>query len=101
VELPRIEELWKKHKDRGFSVIALQNDQDTERASKVIEESGLTFHFLQNEKDNDVLWGVFKVGGYPTSFVVDREGRIMYCHIGFAAGDEVELEREILELLDR
>jgi peroxiredoxin len=101
VELPRLEELWMKYRNRGFSVIAMQADQERERASKIIEDGGLTFPLLQNEKGNDVMGGLFGINGHPTSFIMDREGRIMYCHEGFTKGDEAELEREILELLVR
>lgn len=30
---------------------------------------------------------------------VDRDGRIMFVHSGFDAGDEVKIEEEILEVL--
>ena len=93
-----MEKLWRKYRDRGFSVIAIESSRNTERAKGFIEESDLTFHFVENEEENDVVGDTFKVNGFPTSFLVDGEGRIMYYHLGFSAGDEKEVEREIVEL---
>jgi peroxiredoxin len=99
VELPRLEPLWTKYKDRGFSVVVVEANRDTERATKFIEENKLTYYLLETEEDNDVVDEVFGIGGFPTSFVIDREGKIIYCHLGFAEGDEEGLEHEILTLM--
>jgi peroxiredoxin len=99
VELPRLEPLWQQYKDRGVSIIALEAARDTDRATKFINENELTYHFLETEETNDVVGNHFDVHVFPTSFVIDREGRVMYCHIGFEEGDEEKLEREFLSLL--
>jgi peroxiredoxin len=98
VELPRLEPLWNKYKERGFSVVAIEAARDTDRARTFIEENKLTYHMLENGEDNDVVDNIFNVHVFPTSYVVDKEGRVMYCHIGFEEGDEVSLEKEILSL---
>jgi peroxiredoxin len=99
VELPRVEELYRKYRDRGFTVVAVEAARDTERALKVINENGLSFHMLETEEENDVVDEVFDVRGFPTVFMIDRDGKIIYCHLGFEKGDEEMLEKEILELL--
>jgi hypothetical protein len=42
---------------------------------------------------------MFGVSAFPTSLLVDREGRVMYAHVGFELGDEQKLEEEIRSLL--
>ena len=42
---------------------------------------------------------VYGVYSYPTSFLIDREGRVMHYHLGFELGDEEKLAREIESLL--
>lgn len=98
MELPRLEALWKKHGNLGFSVVAVEATRDRERAMKFIGEKTLTYHFLENDEKNDVVRDTFGVTSFPTAFLIDRDGRIMYHHVGFEKGDEVELERQILEL---
>jgi len=99
VELPRVEELYKKYRDRGFTVVAIEAARDTDRALKVIKENDLTFDMLETEEDNDVVDDVFAVRGFPTVFMIDRDGKIVYSHLGFEEGDEAQLEKEILALL--
>jgi peroxiredoxin len=100
VELPRLEPLYQKFKDQGFTVIAIEAQRDTEGALKFIEENNLTYTTLENgEEGEDIVRSLFGVGVFPTSFLVDEEGRILYGHIGFDEGDEETFEKEILSLL--
>ncbi len=99
MELPRVEELWKKYRDRGFSAVALETFRDHERAVKFIGEKGLTMHMLENGEENDVANGIFGMRSFPTSYIIDGEGRILFYHLGYNEGDEKEMEQEILKLL--
>lgn len=99
MELPRLEEIWKKYRDEGLSIVAVQSDRDREKGQRLVEDKGLTFHILHNEAENDVVNGVYRSQGNPSTFLIDREGRIVRYHLGFEDGDELELEREIVELL--
>ena len=98
MELPRLEPLWKKYRDKGFSVVAVEATRDRKRAVEFIEKNGLTYHLLEAEEEKIVVKKKFGIKWFPTSYLIDREGRIMICHVGFRAGDEVKLEREILRL---
>ena len=101
MELPRLQPLFEKYRDRGLSVIAIDTMRDTERATKFIAENGLTYPMLENgEGDAEVVRATYQVYGHPTSFLIDREGRILYYHLGFREGDEEKLEKEILSLLE-
>lgn len=97
--MPRLEEIWKKYEDEGLSIVAIQSNQNLERGRRLVEAKGLTFPVLHTEEENDVVWGLYQSEGNPSTFVIDREGRILSYHLGFAEGDEVEIEEEIAELL--
>ena len=100
MELPRLQSLWETYRERGFQVVAIESNRDTERARKFIAEAGLGFTCLENgEGDDEVVDRVFRVSGYPTSFLVDRQGRVMYFHYGFEEGEEKQIEKELLTLL--
>jgi peroxiredoxin len=100
VELPRLQPLYDKYSEEGLQVIAVESYRDSEQAKKFIEEKALTYLFLENgEGDGEVVRSTFDVLGYPTSYLIDRDGRIQYAHLGFEAGDEEKLEEEILSLL--
>lgn len=100
MELPRLQPLYEKYKDQGFSVVAVDGKRQTDLAQKFIEKHGLTYTALENGEDEaEIVKNLFKVQGYPTSFLIDREGRIMFSHIGFEAGDEEHLAEDIERLL--
>ncbi len=100
MELPRLQPLYEKYKDQGFEVVAVEGKRDTDRAKKFIEEKGLTYTFLENgEGDREIARKVFLIRGYPSSFLIDRDGKVMFFHLGFDPGDEDKLETEITELL--
>jgi peroxiredoxin len=101
VELPRLESLWQEYRDQGFSVVAVEAARDRDRAVKFINDKKLTYYLLEDDEDNTVVRKTYGVGSFPTSFVIDRDGRILYCHVGFEAGDEIRLEEEIVRLSRR
>jgi peroxiredoxin len=100
VELPRLQPLYEKYKDQGFEIIAVDGKRDTERAVKFIEDNGLTYTTLENgSADLEVADRLYRVIAYPSSFLIDRDGKVMYYHLGFEAGDEAQFEEEIRSLL--
>jgi cytochrome c biogenesis protein CcmG/thiol:disulfide interchange protein DsbE len=100
VELPRLQPLYEKYKDQGFEIIAVEGKRDTKRATAFIEKNGLTYTMLENgEGEAEVANAMYKVLAYPSSFLIDRDGKVMFYHLGFEAGDEAHLEEEIQSLL--
>jgi peroxiredoxin len=96
-----LETLWRKYRGQGVAVVAVEAVGDRERAVKFIGEKKLSFALLENDESNDVVRDKYGVRSFPTSFMIDREGKIIYCHVGFEPGDEEKLEKEIVELKDR
>jgi len=100
VEFPRLQALYEKYRDQGFEIIAIDGMRDTDRAKKFIEKNGITFTAIENPAgDAEVVQSVYKVSGYPTSFLINRAGKIMYFHNDFEEGDEKVIEEEIQSLL--
>ncbi len=99
MELPRLQTLYEKFNDQGLEIIAVDATHDTERAKKLIETKGLSFTLLEDHEEDGIVSEVFGVHSFPTSFLIDREGRVMYFHLGFDEGDEVEMEEQIKTLL--
>ena len=100
MELPRLEPLYKTYRDRGLQVIALEAFRDRERAQKFLAENPVTYPCVENGAgDAAFVDEVFGVSGYPTSYLIDGRGRVLYMHLGFSAGDEEMLAAEIERVL--
>jgi thiol-disulfide isomerase/thioredoxin len=97
VELPRLERLWRSHRDDGVVVIAVEVMGERERAEQFIADNDLTFKFAEVSADNPFI-EEFGIREFPTSVLIDGDGRILWYKTGFEAGDEIELEKEILDL---
>ena len=100
MELPRLQPLYEKYRDLGFEIVAVEAYQDRERAQKLITDEKLSFTFVENgEEETEVVDSIFGISGFPTTFLIDRRGRILQVHRGFEEGDEDKLAEEIEALL--
>jgi len=79
----------------------VEANRDRERAEAFLADHSLTYHLLENgEGEEEVVRRVFDVRAFPTTFLADRQGRVLFYHLGFEVGDEERLEQEIRQLLD-
>ena len=100
MELPRLEPLYQTYREQGFEIIAVESQRDRKRAVKFIAKNQLSYPCLENgDGDAEFIYQTFKVSTYPTSFLIDGEGRILFVHVGFDKGDEENLAREIERVL--
>ena len=49
----------------------------------------------------DVGYGLFGIGGTPTNYLLDMDGKIVWRQFGYRPGDEREMREAVLGLLDR
>ena len=84
--------------DQPFTVLAVESKEDRTGAKSLIEENHYSFTVLFDTKG--IHRRDYHVYGFPTTFILDKEGNIVYQHIGFYPGMEVIVENEIRSLLD-
>lgn len=71
--MPHLVEMQQKYRDQGLVVVAV-SDEDRDTISAFVKKTGYSLGFyrdpfrLANQK--------YMVDGYPTTFVIDRSGRI-------------------------
>jgi cytochrome c biogenesis protein CcmG/thiol:disulfide interchange protein DsbE len=73
-EMRDIEPLYRAYRDRGLRVLAVNVRQDRETAARFIEQLGVSYEVLL-DGDGSVARR-FGVIGLPTTFFIDREGRL-------------------------
>ena len=95
--MPFLERLSKSHKDKGLVVLGVNIDNDIKSAAKFLSEVPVSF-LVVNDADKKVA-KAYAPPTMPSSYIIDRQGRIRNVHAGFKASDEKRLESEILKLL--
>jgi cytochrome c biogenesis protein CcmG/thiol:disulfide interchange protein DsbE len=76
-------------------ILGLNSEQAHEGALEFARKN-LTYPVILDARPVFERYGV---RGIPTTFVIDREGRITLRHVGFDPGQEKELEAEARRLL--
>ncbi len=98
-ELPKLAELYGRHKDAGFEIVAVNVDRTPEDARRFLQGGALPFPVLLDPRSEVV--GRFDVVSMPTTVLVDRDGRIVARHAGWSDEWFAELESEVVRLLGR
>lgn len=98
-ELPELEKLAEKYGDRGFRVFGINGDGTTDRAKVRPYLKALGFEFTVIPDFDGEIRRRFQVEVFPTTFLVDDEGNLVHRQVGYRQGDEVILEKALLELL--
>jgi thiol-disulfide isomerase/thioredoxin len=98
VEIPHLKKLQANLGERGFQVVAVNAyNESPEEVAKFAQANQLNYTVLVQGKS--VARETYKVGAYPTAFLIDRKGRVVNYFLGFDEGDEAGLEARIRELL--
>jgi len=100
VEIPWFMEFEQQFKDRGFAVLGVSMDEDGWTLVKpYIEKQKINYRILLgNDQVGDAYGGVESL---PTTFVIDRDGRIAAKHEGIEPSNgKDELRDEINRLLE-
>ena len=98
-EMPSLERLYSKFKNQGFVVIAVNQFEDPDIVFEFTGRLSLepTFPILFDRESR--IAEQFGVKGLPTTYLLDKDGRIRYRAIGGREFDHVEIEDMIKELL--
>jgi cytochrome c biogenesis protein CcmG, thiol:disulfide interchange protein DsbE len=95
-EMPLLELMHKRHADAGFLVVGLAVDRvSTAAVSAFVRDRGVTYPNAHVGAEAEQVFG--GVRGYPTSFLLDRTGRIRHTVLGPVA--PLSLEPAVRRLL--
>jgi cytochrome c biogenesis protein CcmG/thiol:disulfide interchange protein DsbE len=91
-EAPYLEEVWQQNRDRGLVVVGLDAKDFRADARRFARRYELTFPLVY-DGPGDTIDG-YRVTGFPETFVIDREGKVVAAFAGAVNGDD---ERSRLE----
>ncbi len=97
VEMPHLAKLYDKYRSAGFTVLAVNIDEDPHKAANLAKQLGMKFPvLLDSEKKVSRLYDLSTM---PSTILVDRDGRVRYVHRGYRDGYEETYDKQIRELL--
>ena len=97
VEMPHLARLYDKYRGSGFTVLAVNIDEDPYKAASLAKQLGMRFPVLLDKEKK--VSRLYDLSTMPSTILVDREGRVRYVHRGYRDGYEETYDRQIRELL--
>ncbi|MDO6491676.1 MULTISPECIES: TlpA disulfide reductase family protein [unclassified Cellulophaga] len=93
-ENPNVVNVYNKYHDKGLNIVGVSLDKNATEWKKAIEEDGLPWSHVYNEKDVQEIAKLYNVTSIPSTFILDEKGVIIAKNL---RGDD--LENKIAELL--
>ena len=91
-----MEQLQLRYGEEGLAVIAINLDTDSSKAREFLVDQPSFEVLLDPEGSTPEAYGVSAV---PSSYIIDRHGKIAWVHRGFRSKDAHRLEERIGKLL--
>jgi peroxiredoxin len=98
IEIPWFIEFEQKYKDRGFAVLGVSMDDDGWPVVKpYLEQKKINYRVAMGNDSVGNLYG--GVDSLPTTFIIDKEGRVASTHVGLVGKNDYQ--NEIDQLLGK
>lgn len=91
--LPSVKSWDARYRDKGLTIIGVHTPElDIERDVNVVrrEIAKLGIRYPVVTDNDNATWNAYKVDAWPTWFVIDKQGRVRWMHVGEGAYEETE-----------
>ncbi len=91
--LPTLKKFDERYRDKGLTIIGVHtpefdSEKKIENVRSNVNKLGIKYPVLtDNEFEN---WNAYNVYAWPSIFILDKQGRIRYTHVGEGRYDEQE-----------
>ncbi len=96
-EASGLQRTWEEYRSRGVQFVRVNERDDPSAARSFVDTNGLTFPSGSDPAGR--LAATYRLTGMPTTFVIDRDGNLVYRFLGYL--DERTLRPALDELLRR
>lgn len=94
---PWMNQMQQRYGAKGLQIIGINVDENPADARRFLQHHPAQFQVFFDP--NGDAPGRFNVQGMPTSYLIDRHGKIRMVHIGFEPTQKQALERAIVQAL--
>ena len=96
-EMPLMDKIYKDYKDLGFTILAVNVDEDSADADRFLAAVPVSFPVVYDNQSK--VSELYKVDAMPTTILIDRDGNKRFLHRGYKAGYEDEYEKQVKQLV--
>jgi peroxiredoxin len=79
LEMPMLQDRYERY-SKEFDILAINFAEPITEVQSYVERLGLTFDILLDE--TAAVQELYQVHGYPTTYIIDPQGKILVKHIG-------------------
>jgi thiol-disulfide isomerase/thioredoxin len=94
---PAMQELHKQYAEQGLTILAVSVDENREEMQRFLKAANASFSTVRDAGHK--LVAAADVSAMPTSFLIDRAGKVRYVHNGFNVDKTVKQYQEQIQLL--
>jgi thiol-disulfide isomerase/thioredoxin len=92
MEFSILQKLYEENRAKGFDILAVNYGDSAEAIAKFIKEKGYTMPIGVGGRGDDFPGNAYQVDVYPTNFLIDATGKILWREAGF---DEAKLRTAV------
>lgn len=83
-EMPLMDELYSQYKDLGFTILAVNVDENRDEAHRFLDKVPVNYPILYDPESS--VSELYEVQAMPTTVMIDRNGNARYLHYGYQPG---------------
>jgi len=95
--IPELVALHEKYNAKGFEVIGISMDHSVSDTKEFVSEHHVPYTILMSSDEVEKQYGVTTI---PVTFLIDKTGKVVKKHLGFAPGVGEQIEEEIRLLIE-
>lgn len=96
-EMPLMDEIYKKYSKLGFTILAVNVDENTADADRFLDAVPVTFPVVYDSDSS--ISELYQVDAMPTTIMIDRDGNKRFLHRGYQPGYENEYRKQVKKLV--
>ena len=100
-EMLHLDRLSKEYNKEGFSILSVSIDtqRSLSEVKRFIRSKKYAFEVFVDP--NQQIFKKLNGNIMPTNVLIDQDGQVVWMHYGYMPGDEIIMEKEIVELLKK
>jgi len=96
-EMPLMNDIYEKYESLGFTILAVNVDEDSADADNFLKVVPVNFPVLYDNESK--VSEMFNVDAMPTTVMIDRDGNKRFIHRGYKVGYEDDYAKQVKQLI--